>query len=311
MLIENYSFKNGISLEYEPLFKTRFVNQSILNYIIEKTHQRIVLTTPYYTITTFQMDNRDLISEINDIEKRVQVFLSLIRTDMTSFPIRIYWFPTPFTKVMPSDKKSLDVNEINSACTIHYDSIPHSYVGIYRFEEAKKVLFHELIHLFGLDRKIPLEYDAEIKKRYNLNKNLPCSLKETYSELMGCLLNIYYLSNRNSGLFYNYLQIEQAFSIYQLSKIFRFFGIKNINELDKLRSNTNLATYYLFKTAILIDPSIVDYFGELLKNGLLLENQSLNRFMNYIDNIELIPEYINDVIELNIDDETMRMTIVD
>jgi len=311
MNIEPYNFKKGIPEKYKILFSTRFVTKDVINYIIENTHSIATINTPQYSITTFLMGNIQLNSEIYDIEKRVKQFIDWIKPDIDELPIKIFWFPTHFKKTIPLDKKSLDVNEINSACTIHYGSVPSSFIIIYRLEEAKKVLFHELIHLFSLDSDIPANLENIIREKYNLKMSLPCSLAETYAEFMGCLLNIFYLSNGDNDKFNTYLAIEQSFSLYQIYKILNFFQINNINDLNKLSSDTNLMTYYFLKTALITHHNINYFFYSLLKNRFKLDEHHLAFFVKYLDNLRNIPKYLEYVKELNIDDTTMRMTIVE
>lgn len=311
MEIKQFNFKKGIPQEYKILFSTRFVTKKIIDYIIENTHCIAIIETPEYSIKTFLNDDTELHAEILDIEKRVQYFINLVKPSKDQLPIKIFWFPTKFKKMIPLDKISLDVNEINSACTIHYGTVPSSYVVIYRLEEAKKVLFHELIHLYHLDTNIPTSLEHKIRMQYNLNLMLPCSLAETYAEFMGCLLNIYYLSNGDTEKFNKYLAIEQAFSLYQIRKILDFFKIDNINNLNKLSSDTNLMTYYFLKTALITHSSITDLFYSLIQNKLFLDKNHLPFFETYLDNLQNIPGYITFVKKLKLDDETMRMTIVE
>ena len=311
MRVEQFSFKNGIPNEYQSLFLNRFVTLRVMNYIKENTHSISVIDTPEYSIKIFHLDDTDLEKDIYDIENRVKVFINLTQPDREQLPLKIFWFPTQFRKMLSFDKKSIDVNEINSACTIHYGNIRDSLIVIYRLEEAKKVLFHELIHLFSLDTNIPPSLEQKIRTQFNLNVMLPCSLAETYAEFMGCLLNIYYISNGDTEKFNKYLAIEQAFSLYQVNKILNFFNIDNINDLNKLTSDTNLMTYYLLKTAIITHTHVTDFFYSLIKNKLLLDLNHLPYFEKYLNNLQHIPKYLEYIKKEKLDDTTMRMTIVE
>lgn len=314
MEIKDYSFKKGIPEEYKILFSTRFVTKKIIDYIVENTHSISLITNQKYSLTTFlnnDTDETNIKNEIFDMERRVIRFIDWIQPNMKQLPIKIFWFPTKFKKILPNDKKSLDVNEINSACTIHYNNIPNSYVVLYRREEAKKVLFHELVHLFHLDAYIPSILEYKIREKYNLNLMLPCSLAETYAEFMGCLLNIYYLSNGNTEIFNKYLAIEQAFSLYQVNKILNFFKIDDINDLNNLKSDTNLMTYYFLKTALITHENVTDFFYSLIRNKLLLDKTHLSFFEQYLDNLKNLPSYIKFIENIKLDEHTMRMTIVE
>jgi len=311
MNIESYTFKNGIPENYKILFSTRFVTKDVAGHIIQNTHSICCLDTPHYSMKTFLMDNIQLENDIYDIGKRITQFINWAKPDIKKLPIKIFWFPTHFKKVIPVDKKTLDVNEINSACTFHPYADNGSFIVIYRIEEAKKVLFHELIHLFELDNNIPEKIENKIRNRYNLKFSLPCSLAETYAEFMGCLLNIYYLSNGDNEKFNTYLAIEQAFSLYQIYKILKFFDINNMDDLNKLSSDTNLMTYYFLKTALLTHNNVKIFFYSLLNNSFKLDDHHLTFFSLYLDNLQNIPKYLKYIKDINIDDNTMRMTIVE
>ena len=311
MLKKALNFKEGIPNEYTILFSTRFVTKNILDYIVENTHGMSLINTPEYSITTFLIGDKEIDNDIYDIENRVKFFLKQIKPSIAQLPIKIYWFPTHFLKIIPLDKKSLDVNEINSACTIHFGSVSNSLIVIYRHEEAKKVLFHELIHLFSLDANIPSKLEYKIRNQYNLKNALPCSLAETYAEFIGCLLNIYYISEGNSDKFNKYLAIEQAFSLYQVNKILNFFNINDINRLNKLSSDTNLMTYYFLKTALLTHPNVNNFFYSLIENKFILDKHHLAFFEKYLDNLQNIPKYLTYLQNIKLDEQSMRMTIVE
>jgi hypothetical protein len=311
MIVSNkYNFKYGIPLEYQKLFNTPFVSENITNYILKNTHTRSVINNDKYIITTFITDDSLLENDIYDIRDRTEYFLKCVNVKSYELPVKIFWFPTPFKKVLPNDKLTLDVNEINSACTFFFGNIPSSFIVIYRFEEAKKVLFHELAHLFNLEDGISYKYEMDLRNRYNLRPELPCSLRETYSELIGCLLNIYYLSKGDSTLFKQYLILEQVFSIYQIRKIFNFFNINNVSELHKLTSDTNLMTYYILKGAILLHRDIEVLFKSLLMDNLKLKDDNLKLFIKYLYNLEHIPKYFKYIKKLHFDNNTMRMTLI-
>ena len=70
-------------------------------------------------------------------------------------------------------------------------------------------------------------------------------------------------------------------------------------------------TYYFLKTALITHSSITDLFYSLIQNKLFLDKNHLPFFETYLDNLQNIPGYITFVKKLKLDDETMRMTIVE
>jgi hypothetical protein len=285
----------------------RFVSSSILNFILNNTINKLTYTTNLIQWNTyiFRNTNIDKIKEVQDIMvNRALEFQK--RSKKMDTPMIIYWFPTDYKKEIPKDKKSLDVNEINSACTFHIPG--NQFIALYRFEEAPKVLYHELIHYFNLDDIIPFGEDIEYKNRFNLKS--PCLLRETYCEIIALLLNIEDVSKRENKNFMDLYNIEYAFSILQKDKILNFFDIKDENGFNKLVSDTNVFTYFILKTAILLtikDPLI--FLKQMENNNFKLHSiQFLKSIIN--SGLELL---FKEKVFINIPyfNNTLRMTIIE
>jgi hypothetical protein len=181
--------------------------------------------------------------------RRTLLFDSLVPPRPTT--LILYWFPTPLKKKINYRKQSIDVPEINSGYTLHSPGIP--YICIYRYEEALKVLLHECSHFYHLDRKLSAyKYDNYFINKYDIK--IDCSLMETYSEVIGVIMNIYFISGdfHNREKMYQLYLIELAFALQQCAKICDFFHILSIRELSKLKSNTNIMTYFFLKTAFML-----------------------------------------------------------
>lgn len=61
---------------------------------------------------------------------------------------RIFWFPSPSPRRMPSNGEALNPGHVNGGYTIPCDT---KQIVIYRKEDAERVLFHELSHSSCLD----------------------------------------------------------------------------------------------------------------------------------------------------------------
>ena len=287
----------------------RFVSDIVNKFIIDNTYDRIEHDDNQVHLTSFFNKGIEAI-KINECHQllidRTKYFCDLLKNNKK---VVLYWFPTPFKKTLPDDKQSLDVHEINSACTWHNGV--DSFIAIYRWEEAPKVLFHELSHYFGLDAILSYNDDTYFITKYNLN--IPCSLAETYSEIIGFIMNIYYFTNGLNELFDKMFAVELAFSIYQCQKILRFFNITNSNEFYKLKSDTNLITYYIFKTVFIYNINPREYIEKMINKDkpLLLEHEHMEYLINIIkNNLDKIFE-IEEIEEIKGLEKTMRMTIVD
>ena len=125
-------------------------------------------------------------------------------------------------------------------------------------------------------------------------------------------MNIYYFTNGLNELFDKMFAVEMAFSVYQCQKILRFFNINNSSDLHKLKSETNLFTYYILKTIFILNINPREFLEKMLNktNPLVLEGEHFDNFNNIIKNIDHIFE-IEKIPIINGLEKTMRMTIVD
>lgn len=288
-----------------------FICKKIKRYILENTINRIVHDTPLLLLTHYEFHNTEE-KETADILylRNIMIDRALdfqMRTNMQEKKMIIYWFPTPFTKRIPSHpKESLDVEEINSATTFHS---PNNFVSIFRREEAPKVLIHELVHFFELDALLR-STDFGYTKRFKLR--VPCLICETYSEIVAFLLNMEYVS-LSTGRDINELFImERAFSTIQVKKILEFFNISEIDEFYKIRSNTNVFTYYILKTALLFmidDPNT--FINMLEESKFRIINMHPIKMM--IDNgLLVLIDKMKEISQIPVEfKNTMRMTIIE
>ena len=292
--------------EQEAL-KGRFISSEIGEYIHKNVVDRHIYNSPLLLFTTFIFSDSD-IGKIEYI-KKIMIERALDfqqRTNNKTNRMIIYWFPTKFKKEFPKNKNSLDVEEINSATTFHYPNNP--FISIYRLEEAPKVLYHELSHLFKLDDILSYNDDLNYSKKFSLN--VPCLLCETYSELLALLLNVEDLSKRTGVDFNELYTIEYTFSILQTQKILDFYKVTHIGEFNRIISNTNVFTYFILKTAIL---KMID------DPKLFLEDREKDRFK--LHSSSFLKKLIDDGLEQLFDEriptippelkKTLRMTIIE
>lgn len=299
----NWSHNENLAL------KGRFISDSIKKFILKNTiDKKTFEVSPILTFTIYYfntLDNRVIENRAKDMVHLVREFQEQYKT--TNEMLHVFWFPTPILKEIPnSNQSSLNVSEINSACTFHYPN--NRFIAIYRFEEAPKVLYHELVHFYHLDMTFNDSLDKYFIQKYSLK--VPCSLKETYSEFVGCFLNIDRVSKKSGLPFELLYNIELAFMIYQAQKILKYFNIENLEQLTKMKSDTNLITYYLFKSALFITISNPKKYLEKMKRSKLVMN-SPNKFVENIE-LGLVQLFKMTNIE-NIEglENTMRMTIIE
>ena len=149
-------------------------------------------------------------------------------------PLDIWIYPSNYKKLVPKTKL-ITIDDINSgSTTTYFNSNDNGVICIWRKEEILKVLVHEIIHSFKLD------------------KNYPNPL-EAYTELKALLANIYLellerkipLTNKN---------------INNLIKYEMMFGIEQTQKINKCKNhNTNIHDYINEKSRLLHDMNKEDW----------------------------------------------------
>lgn len=143
-------------------------------------------------------------------------------------PLIIWIYPSKHKKIIPNNK-IITTDDINSGNTTTYlNSSDNGEICLWREEELPKVLLHELIHAFKLDKNHPVPNEA-------------------YTELKALIANIYLellerqipLSEENINKLINH---EKIFGIHQSQKI---KTCKN--------QNTNIIYYINEKSRLLHD----------------------------------------------------------
>jgi hypothetical protein len=183
--------------------------------------------------------------------------------------ITLIYFPTKFKKVIPSNNTFEPVN-INSGY-----SVMNRYSFIFREEENKKVIIHELIHQLGIDKTFDLIYNFNENFPFNIQKNNNSILfNETFVEVSTNLIMIGIKAIKENKDPLKIFIKEKEFAFYQTSKILKLSGFNDYNEfisndsLNKLKyKDTNVFAYYIARSIIFC------FFDEYVK---LLANYNIN-----------------------------------
>jgi len=217
----------------------------------------------------------------------------------------IYLYLTDKEKKLPNNPVLvLGPNNCNSAVT--FACAEKGKLMIYRKEEWKKVLIHELFHSLCLDFS-GIKYDSlrtKIKKLFDVQSDFEIS--ESYSEFWAVILNSCFISFKlldkpddidNFLLFADFcIQLERIFSLFQMIKVLHFMGLRyeNLFKADTIstsfrkilyKEDTNVLAYYIIKTILLF------YNDDFLKWCLINNNnilkfdkmpQNLNKFYDFI-----------------------------
>jgi hypothetical protein len=191
-------------------------------------------------IGIYKNDNIDMYIKQLETVSKILIFLGLISKSKKS--LKAYIFMSKFTKI--SNGYIFNPDNINSGYTTF--AMLDRYIVVYRKEEYIKVLIHEAIHFFELD------------KYFNqfglLNDYLPFKFKnddiitEAFTDYFAINYYILFICiylNKITLQDYHYFfnqQIEfiekQAINIIQLSKV---------NETNIINNYTNVFSYYVLK----------------------------------------------------------------
>ena len=120
-------------------------------------------------------------------------FCNLYRKNEKVKSLNIFLYLTPKLKKLPkSDIEILGPEHCNSAVT--FACSPQGELLIYRYEEWKKTLIHELFHSLCLDFSL-VNYE-KLKKNVNtiFNVNSEMLISETYSEFWANIINCCFCS---------------------------------------------------------------------------------------------------------------------
>lgn len=254
--------------------------------------------------------------------------------------IRIYYFPTPYKKMMPKFKQPLEAKHINSGFTF-----AGKFTVIFRQEEALKVLVHEMLHYYKIDAPYAI-YNVPPELFFNyakLKKNKDLLIDEVFAETYAIILNAMFVATEKTKDFEQLLEQEREFGIKQSGKILSFFGFQNIDQFIKHCCNDHTTCNNSSSTncAWLSEPSqnnrpilevitsaVVEYY--FLRSALLFKlpwamqaisnpNEIMNILTEAVNNLEF-KKAINNSIKYWVQNDeprrtsewgTLRMSIVD
>jgi hypothetical protein len=159
----------------------------------------------------------------------------------------------------------ITIHTVNSGMT------DGEHIIIWRIEEFNKVMIHELIHFYGLEKN----NDYRLSHAVHVSNNFKGSPRETFTELQTWYLyTIYRLRSGTSIVGINQqLNTERLHSILNMIKILRHFKISSIKQLlsdsgNLINTDTSVVYYYIFKAILLykFDQWVIDTITPLTNN---------------------------------------------
>ena len=281
---------------------------NILGYMKTSININGVMVNIYYGFF-----NKSDFNSLKKIKKEIYESIKIIKFCLmysklkTMKSLNVYLYLTKAEKKIPKNPVLvLGPNNCNSAVT--FACATNGRLMIYRKEEWKKVLIHELFHSLCLDFS-GISYNKlkkNIKKIFDVQSDFEIS--ESYSEFWATILNSCFISYNLLDdvedidtflLFTDFcIQLERMFALFQMIKLLHFMGLRytNLYKSDELSSgfrkilykeDTNVLCYYVIKTLLLF------YNDDFLK-WCMMNNNNIIRFDKNEQNLDNFYKFIRE-----------------
>jgi len=258
---------------------------------------------------TEDSDPEKLIPTYNNYVDYMLVWLYIIdgyASRNCSSELKIFIYQTNLLKELPETNiQILDEENVNTAFTRTCPK--NSEIIVFRKEEWFKSFLHETFHNFGLDFSDMNNSSCNSKILDIFPVNSEVNLFESYTEFWARMMNILFCSfvsmtdkNDEKEFLSNvevFINIERAYSFFQVVKILKFMGIsykelydKNIDAINLRKTlykeKTNVLSYYII-TLILLN-NYQDFLAWCnVNNTSLLQfkktNTNLDSFCKFIE----------------------------
>ena len=350
-----FSDKNYIIYKKKKLYnkeiKTgRFIDNNIVNFINNNLVYKVNYIYIYYGFkieVNFICSKSNLITVDDKCKKimlRIITFLDLNKNIIKKKYVLINVYLTEFTKKFNNCILNKNRNIILGAKNVNTGFTDGISITLYRKEEILKVLVHELIHYFNID-KINRDINCyECKKKFNINNNTTIILNEGFVETWANLLNLLYIlfeneifnynilnvpTNKNKiteyknifKKFENILKIEQIFALQQTAKILLNYNfddyeefLNNKHKIKSLKQGSSIFSYYIAKSIFLynIDKFLKLYFNSKINQDLFIINYKKKDLINLLltnstnlDMIKIINNYMKTIKNKKICSESL------
>jgi hypothetical protein len=185
--------------------------------------------------------------------------------------IKIYLILSNLKKLFPVNSKIMGVKNANSG----YNDSREDIIFIWRKEEFEKVLFHELIHCFNLDKRNDHVHDI-------ININGPHLYFEAFTDFKGIIYHLIYISLMTKKKIKNLIEYELGFIRNQAMILNKLWGLGNWINTPKILIEQESASfsYYILKYLMFeyflnnkLDESL-EYsiiLNKILKNGFIMK----------------------------------------
>lgn len=208
-------------------------------------------------------------SKIKSVLKRIKIIIYILefiktKSNNKNQEMDIYLILSNITKLFPENNQIVGVKNANTG----YTDFGKNIIFVWRHEEYEKVLFHEIIHYFDLDKRHEhTDNIAHIKG--------PHSYYEAITDVFGIYYHIIFLSIITKVKIKTLLEVELSFIRNQAMILNEYLGLGNWKDQPNkiIKQTTPAFSYYILKYLIfeyLIDHNINDTkdYNELLQKSL-------------------------------------------
>lgn len=213
---------------------------------------------------------------LDNVGKRIMMIQHLFNKEDQE--VHLYLFLTNCEKRFDFSKNVISPAMVNSAVTTFFQN-GNSHVIIMRKEELPKVLIHEMIHLFNIDKEPKSEVTDYIQRRFpvkNLNGNM--LYNEAWTETLATLINCAYLA-KTEKQFRKMVNLEKEYGLVQSNKILNGFqtNSENFNRgfTPEIRETTAATSYNIIKAMHLQNANV--FLRNLNNNGGLIKQLEKSR----------------------------------
>lgn len=232
-----------------------------------------------YLITWFSVNNSHKINKIHikcnnknskSFLERINIiiyFLEFIRmkSDDKNLEMDIYIVLSDLVKIFPEkNNKAMGIKNANTG----YTDFQKNIIFIWRYEEYVKVLFHEAIHFFSLDK-----HDHHVDHIADIDG--PHIYFEAITDVLGIYYHIIFLSLVTRVKIKTLLELELSFIRNQAMTLNDYLGLGNWKGKPKkvIKQSTAAFSYYILKYLLfefLIDHNLEEAkdYNELLQKSL-------------------------------------------
>jgi hypothetical protein len=269
-IIRNKTFKINIKIidkfnEIKDYVNSRFVDKK--NLMNEMNDLKVIYKISWN-------DNFIILISYNefDLHNRMKMIVYIIEylkvKTNNNKNMKIYLILSNLEKKFPVESKIMNVKNANSG----YTDSSKDIIFIWRKEEFEKVIFHELIHFFNLDKREDHTHDI-------INTDGPHLYFEALTDFKGIIYHLLYLSLMTRRRIKNLLEYELGFIRNQAMVLNKIWDLGNWTKTPNvlIQQKTAAFSYYILKY-LMFEYFLINEIEENMEYKVTLEKILKNGF---------------------------------